>query len=346
MKREDLEKIEAYIEGTLGSVETKAFEEQMQKESWLMEAVREHKSFVSHLNQYKQRRKLKDKLEQYHNELGPVKPEEPVKQKSLWSRHWTTMAVAASVALITASTFLFSWDAVRPGKNKQFAYYKELKREVEKIKSNQNVILNLMGEEENAPSFGATAFAVSTNGLLATSYHSIKNADSLTVENRKYGRLKVTVAFYDEKYDIAVLKIVDKRFKKFKSVPFKFSSRPIQLSEKVFTLGFPRSDLVYGEGPVASLTGYEGEKMMIQVAVPVNPGNSGSPLFNERGEISGMITGKHLKEEGASFAIKAEAIVNVLKNEVRPNQLNLIGRQPRPMQVKKAEDFIFELKVY
>ena len=124
------------------------------------------------------------------------------------------------------------------------------------------------------------------------------------------------------------------------------------LGESVYTLGFPREDIVYGEGSVSSRTGYEGDSASYQVSIPVNPGNSGGPLFDQNGFLIGMISGKQTEMDAAAFAVKSNYIKNRIDsltsmsgagNTIRPN---LLFGFSRPQQIKKLEGFVFNVKVY
>lgn len=73
------------------------------------------------------------------------------------------------------------------------------------------------------------------------------------------------------------------------------SSAAVREGERVFTVGFPLVEELgrrprIGEGIVSSNVGIEGDPRMFQVSIPIQPGNSGGPLFNSKGEVIGMIT--------------------------------------------------------
>ncbi len=73
------------------------------------------------------------------------------------------------------------------------------------------------------------------------------------------------------------------------------SPRTTKVGEEVFTVGFPAvsvlgSEPKFTEGVVSALWGPGGESSFLQISVPIQPGNSGSPLVNHRGEVVGVIT--------------------------------------------------------
>jgi S1-C subfamily serine protease len=71
--------------------------------------------------------------------------------------------------------------------------------------------------------------------------------------------------------------------------------RSAQVGQRVFTIGYPAVALLgmepkFSEGTISALSGQGGERNLIQVTVPVQPGNSGGPLVNEAGQVLGLIT--------------------------------------------------------
>ncbi|MFQ5335376.1 MAG: S1C family serine protease, partial [Flavobacteriales bacterium] len=204
--------------------------------------------------------------------------------------------------------------------------------------------------------FAATAFAVNDSGYLVTSFHVLKGARSIEVEIKSDS----TRSFHTEMIagsdtlDLALLKITDQKFKGWAAtVPYVFSDAESVLGERVFTLGFPRDDFIYGEGSVSALTGFDQDSLAYQVSIPVNPGNSGAPLINDRGEVSGVITAKNSGEEGASFAIKSGCFLRFMNalnadSTIAPVHLpsrNRLRWLNRTQQVERCKDFVFILKV-
>ncbi|HWY33719.1 MAG TPA: trypsin-like peptidase domain-containing protein, partial [Nitrosopumilaceae archaeon] len=125
------------------------------------------------------------------------------------------------------------------------------------------------------------------------------------------------------------------------------------LGEKIFTLGYPSYDIVYGEGTISSSSG-SGDTAMYQISIPVNPGNSGGPLLDEQGYIVGLVRGKNALAEGTGFAVKAQYIYQLinnidnkeLKNELFLTKRNNIKSLKRSEQIKRIEPFVFNVIVY
>jgi S1-C subfamily serine protease len=85
----------------------------------------------------------------------------------------------------------------------------------------------------------------------------------------------------------------------------------------VFTLGYPLAqalgkEVKFTDGKISSKTGYQGDFCCYQISVPVQPGNSGGPLFDEVGGLIGVINAKVTNAENVSYAIKSSYLLNLL----------------------------------
>lgn len=356
MTRQEAELIERYLEGKLEGQELTDFEAKRRDDVLFNDRVEEQRKLVANLGVYGRRKELKKKLNAYHAELQQERrKKERSKIVKFFHVHYPTIAVAASVAIITVFATLFSIEYLHSIEKKQHAYYKELRRDLDKIRTSQKKII----QEINADAktvvtlSGGTGFAITSSGYLVTSYHIVKGADSVLIENKHYKNLKAVVVETDKAHDLAVLKIQDTAFSSFGNLPYVFKNTATALAEKVFILGYPKEDMVYGEGCISSESGYEGDTTSYEVSVPVNPGNSGSPLLDNNGNVVGIISGKHIEAEGESFAIKSEYIASILKfmsldsgtTIALPKYSKLKGYN-RSQQIKKLQDYVFMIKVY
>jgi S1-C subfamily serine protease len=209
-------------------------------------------------------------------------------------------------------------------------------------------------KEKVTNQYAGTGFLVSRNGYVATSYHVVKDADSIYIENENFGSLKADIVFSDPTNDVSILKIDRKDFMLMNSLPFIVSNDEANIGEAAFTLGFPREDIVFGEGSVSASTGYLQNANAYQVSVPVNPGNSGGPLFNARGDLIGMISGIQTETSGATFAIKSNIILNIcqqtpidsLSEPLVLPQRNALRYMSRVDQIKKWREYVFIVRVY
>jgi S1-C subfamily serine protease len=174
-----------------------------------------------------------------------------------------------------------------------------------------------------------TAFAVRPDGMLLTAYHVVEHATRIMV-SCPGGRLsRAVVHVKSPQNDLAALKI--------ESVTPDYLSfaapRSARVGDSVFTVGFPVSGLLgrepkFTEGTISSLSA-GGESSVMQVTVPVQPGNSGGALLNNRGEVVGIIT------ESAAIAAFLEATGTLPQNinwAVKSDYALPLFDQPAPMR--------------
>lgn len=218
-----------------------------------------------------------------------------------------------------------------------------------------NTINNKQSSQETHPStFGATGFALTGNGFIATNYHVVQGADSVHVQNMNGVSFKAKTIYIDPDYDLAILEIIDDRFEPSAHVPYTFTNKKADIGQDVFTIGFPREEAVYGRGYLSSETGFGGDTIAYQVSIPVNPGNSGGPVLDDHGNIVGIISGKQTGADGASFAIKTDYLLesihaipaDSLDKPLAINSKNIMKGLSRTEQIKKMQDFIYMVKVY
>lgn len=368
--------IENYLEGKLEGEELADFERQMAGDSELAQEVEEHRLLIENLEKVRYREEMKAKMNALHTELfeeGAEKKENKTaaKARKLWNKYQSIVAVAASVTIIFLGNTFFSLKQVRSVEEKQSSNYLQLGRELRAVKRKQkNIEAKTKKLEKDTKeaitgkvkSTGATALVISPTGYLVTNYHVVKNADSIYIETRRDSttlRLKVKEVYSDEAKDLAILRVIDTNFTTFGQLPFKLRGEEANLAEPVYTLAYPREDIVYGEGTISAQTGYRGNPNSYQISIPVNPGNSGAPVMDAKGNLVALITGKDKKMEGATFAIKArylasmmdsvtydlEATDSLRKPLVKPG-INYLQFLPRPQQVRKLRKFVFVVKVY
>lgn len=159
-----------------------------------------------------------------------------------------------------------------------------------------------------------TAFFVTTNGYMLTNHHVVEGADKITVTLNDRTELDATLVGSDERSDVAVLKVAGKQFP---ALPIG-DSNSIKVGEPVLAIGSPFGfDYSASAGIVSAKSrnfSRETSVPFIQTDVALNPGNSGGPLFNQRGEVIGINsrifsgTGGYM---GLSFSIPIDAAMDI-----------------------------------
>ncbi|RYF07501.1 MAG: trypsin-like serine protease, partial [Comamonadaceae bacterium] len=171
------------------------------------------------------------------------------------------------------------------------------------------------GRQQAVPTRGeGSGFIVSADGIILTNAHVVKGADTVTVKltDRREFRAKVLGA--DPKTDVAVLKIDAKDL----PVVQLGSTRSLSVGEWVLAIGSPFG---FENSVTAGVVSAKGRALpddsfvpFIQTDVAVNPGNSGGPLFNTRGEVVGINSQIYSRSggyQGVSFAIPIEVAAKV-----------------------------------
>ncbi|RZK96589.1 MAG: serine protease, partial [Hymenobacter sp.] len=220
------------------------------------------------------------------------------KLREFWSGHRATVGVAASVAILAVFSTLLGIEWWRAAQVRPSQYgYTVLTREINKLKKGQRAITAKLDGGATAPvrenKFSGTGFALTADGYIVTSAHVIQGpdfqkADSVLIEGRDHQRYHAETVYSDVKHDLAILRIKDAKFDGFGKLPYTFKGGQADIGERVYTLGYPREDVVYGEGALSARSGFNGDTAFYQVSIPVNPGNSGGPLLDGQGNLIGV----------------------------------------------------------
>jgi S1-C subfamily serine protease len=153
---------------------------------------------------------------------------------------------------------------------------------------------------ESPASSGAsgTGFLLSRSGLIATNWHVVANAKNIAVAFPGWtDRISAEIAIRDTVNDLAVVRITDSSriAATCPQLPFQLSSsRGVTLGQRVSTIGYPLTSLLgsspkFSEGVVASQNGLDDDPRTFQISAQVQPGSSGSPLFDSEGNIVGVV---------------------------------------------------------
>jgi len=350
-----------FLSGNLTKEQKEEFQQKLNSDTAFAEAFEKHSSLVDALHLHEERVQLRKALQSIHEQEIGIEPKIlPIKKDATIKRVGKTVAFAAGVGLVAVLSTLALLSTGGYLLKQQKDEMVNMGNEITKLKYSQDAIVKgITSASEKikyAPAnFEGSGFALNNKGYILTSWHVVNGADSIFISNANTTRALTRVIFSDPKVDVAVLKIEDPELMKNWQVPFTFSRKCSDIGDKVFTLGYPRKDIVYGEGALSALSGYRCDTSMYQISIPINPGNSGGPLLDEQGNIIGLIRGKITSAEATSFAIKSREILNTInavaldsaKNELTVStKKNILKGLKRSEQIKRINPYVFNVMVY
>ncbi len=359
-----LDAIERYLKGEMGQ-EEKIYFEQLRKTTPEIDLlVVEHTMFLQQMEAFGQNRNFKHKLHEVHNQLLENASINEGQAKSggkivrLWNKYKRVTSIAATIAGVTALFISGLVAYFTPVSNKNEIV--QLNRKIDQVMHNVRVQGNQINAiQSKVPvnefaSNGGTSFLIDAKGYLVTNAHVVAGSSTIIVQNNRGQEFKATIAHLDNIKDLAILKIEDEDFKPLSSLPYSIRRSNADLGEPIFTLGYPRDEIVYNEGYMSAKTGFNGDTISCQIAVSANPGNSGGPVLNKNGEVIGVLSTAQTKAEGVVFAIKSKNIFQAI-DEVKkdtsylkiklPTSSNIRGID-RVQQIKQIEDCVFMVKSF
>ena len=165
-----------------------------------------------------------------------------------------------------------------------------------------------------------TGVIMTEDGYIITNYHVVKNAMTVTVytfDGKTYGGRTVG---YDESRDIAIVKISPLAGEKF-PVAKTADYESVLTGDRVVAIGTPSSlecawtvtvgHVSYAKRTLKMTDGTTHQ--VIQFDAAVNPGNSGGPLINDKGEVIGIVQLKIDQNDGIGFAIPVSTIESLFE---------------------------------
>jgi len=351
-----IETVERYLKGEMSAKEKGFFEEIRKNNPSVDQMVVEHTFLLHELDKQANIKAYKHSLYEVENKLaeeGIISKKQltgKAKVVFLWKRYKRSIAVAASIAGLVSivTTALISTYNNNVEKSDISGLIAKIDNTAKKVDQLKNSIKANPGIQKN-PDYRATGFLIDGKGYIVTNAHVVNRLKTIYVENNKGQYFTAKAIYTDNNTDLAILKINDTAYKTIYNLPYSINRSNSKLGEDIFTLGYPRNEIVYGKGYVSAKSGNEGDSTAYQLSVSVNPGNSGGPVLNKQGQIIGIITSKNISADGVVFAAKSKNIFTLIEALKKagdtatiklPNSTGLKGLSSE-QQAEKMEDFVF-----
>lgn len=351
------ELIEKYCLDLMDDKERHYFELEMEKNPALKNAVMEHKTLILSFEHLKDADFIHSTLDTIHSSSRTHTDIILNQLKLHVNKYWKTASVAASVAFMASIlTFMVARSVY---KKDELVRYENLGKAIKNIQKEQKGIINEVAKVKKnvtpvpneSAKYSGTGFALTQNGYIVTNLHVVDGFTKIFTFTADNVGHQTEVVASDKENDLAILKITENEFKFESKIPYSIRKANPNIAQRIYSLGFPKEDIVYNEGYISSTTGFEGDSSSYQLELPSLNGMSGSPIIDETGNVIGVVSGKQSQSEGITFAIKSKSLLNLMKklpkdfnnNEIATNQ---IKSDSRATQVKKIQPFVCVVKVY
>lgn len=151
----------------------------------------------------------------------------------------------------------------------------------------------------------------------------------------------------DKTNDLALLMIDDKEFKHISTLPYNIYQRTIDVGSSIFTMGYPMAQVMGSEikvtdGIISSKTGYEGQISVYQISAPIQPGNSGGPMFDKEGNLIGITSSGIPDANNVGYSIKSSYLFQLM--DAAP--INIEDITDKSLKQKEFTELIKEFAPY
>ena len=189
----------------------------------------------------------------------------------------------------------------------------ELKQLIAKVRPSVATI-RVQGRDGDQLGIG-TGFVIDSSGLIATNFHVINEGRPFTVELSGKKLEPIEIVASDRNADLALIRV---QVADDAGIPsLELSDEEPQQGQRVSAFGNPlglENSVV--DGIVSAMQKMKDGRELIQLAIPIEPGNSGGPLVDRRGRVVGIINMKSAVDENLGFAIP---IANLQPLRAKPN---------------------------
>ena len=200
---------------------------------------------------------------------------------------------------------------------------------------------------------------ISKSGHIITNHHVIDDADDIEVEfilDNEVQKFNAEIIQVDKVNDLAIIKILDVNFDGVKELLYNFKTRSSDVGTKVYAFGYPMALSIMGkeikvtDGMISSKTGFDGNVTTYQITAPIQAGNSGGPLFDDKGNFIGINSSGIRKDiaDNVGYSIKTSYALNLI--DILPRVIELpsnkkLASLPLTEQIKQISKYVVLIKV-
>ncbi|MBI3133946.1 MAG: trypsin-like peptidase domain-containing protein [Bacteroidetes bacterium] len=330
---QNMERFDAYLHQKMGAEERTLFEQELENNALLKTEFLEYRQFITDLHDGAEYGEIRHQLKTIHN-----KPGVGGRVFFLSPQFLVPLSLVASLALIITIINPFVKQGNSSAENSDYQNLQHSPAATESMDTATDSTVAFSETQANgkaypgSPEFlteiktdpAGTAFLISKDGYFLTSKHLVEKHPLLTLQQKdQHYTFEASVVYTDSLMDFAILKCHEKIAAAFKPVPFKFLKNDIQLGQDVFTLGYPKNEIVYTKGVVSSEKGYKSDTLSYEVSLPSNPGYSGAPLFTSDGDLVGIVIANNTRQQAVTYVLNHHYIETVIDNLAKKDSMKI-----------------------
>jgi S1-C subfamily serine protease len=188
-------------------------------------------------------------------------------------------------------------------------------------------VMSLEVENQSGERFVGSAVLALADDVALTTWHVIADARSVWAVFADGQRVKVIGCIdHDRGRDVALLKL-ERGLPHRKAV---LSGEMQSIASRAYVIGAPKGyDFSISDGLISQIRSVDGFSQY-QLSCPISPGNSGSPVFNRRGEVIGIAAWSKADAQNVNFAIPTQAFSRLMVSKPAStwDQLSAVAHPP------------------
>ena len=201
--------------------------------------------------------------------------------------------------------------------------------------NNKAVVVVVTFDANDNPISQGSGFIVRADGAVVTNYHVISNAKVIKI---KVGDKILNVEgliYTDKENDLVILKA---KGEKLQTVRLGDIAKT-NIGEKVYVISSPEGlENTISDGILSGIREITSDKKVFQITAPISPGSSGSPVFNNNGEVIGIATFLIKEAQNLNFAMP----VNLIKDKIGSKKFTAL-KELEIEDYKKTAEYWFNL---